>query len=154
MNIFKKIIKAFKPKPKLRTDIKLEGAPWFNPITGEYSKGEMNSAARDAILQPRGEVIVPTPEDTPYTLCEKMSQAATDHEFERIIVYPIQGEFRWQVLEILKTDAPGIGIEGKETPVKYPMYEYMPANIMNDTDLDSKTIIFKYSNIHQGNRPI
>jgi hypothetical protein len=153
MNLFKKWF--FKPKRKIYTTIKPVGAPTVDPQTGLLIESQPNEYAVAAfVTQVASEIITPSVEDTAHNICEKMSQAATDHEFNRIIVHPIQGELRREVLEILKNDAPSIGIDGHEKTSMYPMYEYLPANIVNDHDLDSKTIIFKYANIHQGIKPI
>ena len=79
--------------------------------------------------------------NTAKDIASLISCAACDHEYPRVIVYPIEGVLRQQVLEILKD------------PIMYPMYEYKKANIVSDDNLDSRTIIYKYAYIHS-NKPI
>ena len=119
------------------------GAPTYNPLEGGMVTTEtVHPDYLAAMLKPRGEVIVPLEETTPEEICELMSQAACDHEFLRVIVYPIEGDRRQKVMKIIKDTK------------TYPMYEYLEANITNNDDLDSKTIIYKYGGQSHVSKPV
>lgn len=124
--------------------IRPAGAPTYRPDEGLVETSP-DPEAYNALVRQRGEVFSPVPENTPEEICERMSQAATDHEFERVIVYPIQGEKRKAVLDLLESE------EGK---IRYPMFEYMSANIVNNDDLNSQSIIYKYSGRSHFTKPI
>lgn len=141
--------RQFDSKKKLiRRGIHPVGVPTWNLYEGRIEKSDPNPDSFNAIINFRSEVIEPTPEDTIDTLCLKMSQAASNLEFPRVIVYPVGGELRKGIMEKmhaqeqLKISQESSGIWN--SPVQYPMYEYYPANITNDDDLDAKTIIYKY----------
>lgn len=131
-------------KRYLIKDIKPVGAPTYRPSEG-LVETPPDPEAYKAFVRERGEVITPLPSDSVEDICELMSQAATDREFERVIVYPIQGEKRRQVLELLESP------EGKR---RYPMFEYFPANIVNNDDLNAKSIIYKYREKSHYSKPI
>ncbi len=109
----------------------------FDPRSGEIldMADSIHPDYMTALTKPRGEVIEPGIGDSVEDICGLMSQAACDHEFARVIVYPIPGEIRKQVLNTL---------ESSEGRIRYPMYEYRPANLVNNDDLDSRSIIYKY----------
>jgi hypothetical protein len=91
------------------------------------------SEVYEKLVRERKEIIEPLPTDTAEDLASLMSCAACDLEFPRVIVYPVEGQLRQDVINLL--------INQKHL---YPMYEYLPANVITDNDLDSKSIIFKY----------
>lgn len=124
--------------------IRPAGAPTYRPDEGLVETGP-DPDAYNALVRQRGEVITPLEESTAEEICELMSQAATDHEFERVIVYPIQGEKRKKILELL---------ESEEGIIRYPMFEYRPANIIGNDSLDLQSIIFKYSGKSHFTKPI
>jgi hypothetical protein len=135
--IFKKKIKLVNVTPK--------GIKSFDPITGlTIVRDEVSPEALQGFFKDRGEVIDPTTKESVQEICWLMSQAACDREFERVIVHPINGERRKEVLDTLQTEY------GK---IAYPMYDYWPANITNNNDLNSTTIIYKYKQSDR-NKPI
>jgi hypothetical protein len=109
------------------------GAPTFSHSDAQMIPTEGNQEVYEKLVRERKEVITPSSDDTAEDLASLMSQAACDREFPRVIVYPVEHERRVKVLEIL---------EGNKRD--FPMYEYLPANIVNNDDLDSKTIIYKF----------
>lgn len=96
-------------------------------------ESEVNPLVYEGFVKPRSEVITPTLEDTLETLAQRVSQAANDMEFPRVIVYPISGQMRIDLPKFIESD-----------PERYPMYEYWPANIVSNNELDSTSIIYKY----------
>lgn len=119
------------------------GAPTYSPLEGGMIVTEQpHPDYYSAMVRERGEVIKPLPEDTPEIIAELVSQAACDHEFRRVIVHPIKGVDRVRVLELLQNDE------------KYPMYEYREANIVNNDDLNSETIIYKYGGQSHFSKPV
>jgi hypothetical protein len=143
-------LKAVALKDRLRNKkyivkgIRPAGAPTYNPHErGMVASDGPHPDYYAAMVRERGEVIKPLPDDTPEAIAELMSQAACDHEFRRVIVYPVQGEVRRQVLELVKN-----------RPERYPMYEYAEANITNNDDLNSQTIIYKYAGQSHFTKPV
>lgn len=109
------------------------GAPTFSHSDGQMIPSEGNQEIYEKLVRERKEVITPYTEDTAEELASLMSQAACDREFARVIVYPVEHDIRVQVLQILENN-----------PRDFPMYEYLPANIVANDDLNSKTIIYKF----------
>jgi len=97
-----------------------------------------NSDAVMMLERPRGEVIEPFPNDTVEDLASLMSCYACNHEYPRVIVYPINKEMRDKVVALLNENKDNL----------YPMYEYFPASIISNEDLNSKTLIYKYRKSH------
>jgi hypothetical protein len=121
-----------------------QGAPTYDPRVG-FIETTPDPTAYEALVRPRGEVYSPRDQDTPADICERMSQAATDHEFERVIVYPIEGDRRKAVLKLLESE------EGQKL---YPMFEYLPANIVGNDALNHQSIIYKYGGRSHFTKPI
>lgn len=144
-NWFKKIFwKVTKSKKALIVrGIKPVGAPSYDPIEGRMVTEEQNPDAYMSFVKPRGEVIEPVLGDTPESIAERISQAACDREFARIIVYPVVGPIRKEVLDLVSND-----------PKKFPLYEYRSANIVNDDNLDARTIIYKHAGPSHASKPI
>lgn len=143
-------LKASTLKERLRNKkyiikgIRPAGAPTYNPYEGGMSVSDgPHPDYYAAMVRERGEVIKPLPDDSPELIAELISQAACDHEFRRVIVYPIQGEVRRRVLELVQNK-----------PERYPMYEYAEANIVNNDDLNSQTIIYKYAGQSHFTKPV
>jgi hypothetical protein len=110
------------------------GAPTFSFLEGGMVTGEQpHPEYIAAMVRLTGEVITPALEDTPESLASLVSQAACDHEYPRVIVYPISGKTRVEVMDLLQDAA------------RYPTYEYREANIVGNDDLDSQTIIYKHA---------
>lgn len=109
------------------------GAPTFSHSEAQMVSSDGNLDVYEKLVRERKEVITPWSEDTAEDLASLMSQAACDREFARVIVYPIEHDLRIQVLQILESN-----------PRVFPMYEYLPANIVANDDLNSKTIIYKF----------
>lgn len=142
-NLFRKV-KRVNPGKYL---VKIKGTvpvPSFNPLLAKESgmgliQSASNPEVETLLVRQNNEVIgIKDLDGTNFTaeqICERMSQAAADIEFPRVIVYPISGELRKKVLDIMDT------YEGKR---KYPMFEYKNANITNNDDLNSRTILYKY----------
>jgi len=109
------------------------GSPTFNSNEGGMVATEQpHPDYYNAMVKPSGEVITPTSEQTAEEIASLISQAACDREFPRVIVYPITGERRKDVLRLLYNQE------------RYPLYEYLEANIIGNDDLDLNSIIFKY----------
>jgi hypothetical protein len=124
--------------------IKPAGAPTYNPLEGGMVVTEgPHPDYYNAMVRERGEVITPGLEDTEENIAELMSQAACDHEFPRVIVYPIQGEKRKKVMDLVRND-----------PKRYPMFEYLEANIVGNDDLNYQSIIYKYAGRSHFTKPI
>ena len=85
-----------------------------------------NPVACDMLSRQQGEVIAPMPLDTVEDIAGMASSAAADHEYERVIIYPINPEMRSKVLELIQNN--------KQV---YPMFEYSEANIVSNDDLNS-----------------
>src|ERR1035441_2372933 len=132
MNLFRKLRKLFKPKQKL-IHVSPEGAPTYNVHEGRMVDSFPNPDAFQMLTRVQGECIAPLDEDTAIDIAGMMSSAACDHEFSRVIVYPIDHDRRMEVLRLIETDN-----------INYPMYEYRSANVVGNDDLNSKTIIYKY----------
>jgi len=131
MNLFRKLRKIFKPSKLIQ--VSPVGAPTYDIHEGRMVDSFANPDALQMLTRVQGECIAPMEYDTPEDIAGMMSSAACDHEFPRVIVYPIDHERRVKVLELLETDH-----------INYPMYEYRSANIVGNDDLNSKTIIYKY----------
>jgi len=141
--------KLFKKKSPIGSLIYINpmGAPTYDPTAGQMVESGPNTYAYEKMVRVQGEVIEPLPEDTPEDIASLMSCAACDHEFSRVIVYPIDPERRQKILDLLFKDAtapPKIvnGIKCYERV--YPMYEYAEANVISDDSLNSQSIIYKY----------
>ncbi len=120
------------------------GAPTFSYLEGGMVLTEMpHPDYVEAMVRKTGEVITPNSQDTPEILAGLASQSACDMEYGRVIIYPIQGESRKKVLELLQNE-----------PYRYPMYEYLEANIVGNDDLDSQTIIYRYGGKSHDCKPI
>ena len=134
--------------------ISAAGAPTYDPSEGRMIESQPNQDAYEKFVRYQGEVIEPLPEDTAEEIASMMSCAACDHEFPRVIVYPISGELRQNVLKLLTTKKI-VEVNGirNETPL-YPMYEYFPANIVDNDSLDSQSIIYKYAGQTHECKPI
>lgn len=132
-------------KKYIRHGIKPIGAPCFDPYEGMMVTREPNEAAHTLFVKPPSEVIEPGADDLVDDICSSMSQAACDREYPRVIVYPIESIKRTAILRKLASE------KGK---ILFPMYEYFPANITNDDDLDAKSIVFKYSGPSHYTKPI
>jgi hypothetical protein len=105
--------------------------------------------AYDRMVRLSKEVITPLPNDTPEDLASLMSQAACDREFARVIVYPIDYELRKKVEELLHSTKQVIVKDAQNNDVTtivnlYPMFEFLPASIISNEELNSKTLIYKY----------
>lgn len=137
---------AWREKRKVRKYLKKgitpAGAPTWDRESKTWSTSEAG-AAYSAIIRPRSEVIAPAPDDTAEILAGLISQAACDHEFPRVIVYPIGAPLKQCVLELLAAN-----------PERYPMFEYRPANIITNHDLDSNSIIYKYGGRTHFTKPV
>ena len=132
MNLFRKLRKFFKKSQKL-IYVSPVGAPTYDRNEGRMVDSIANPDAFQMLTRVQGECIVPMDYDTIEDIAGMMSSAACDHEFPRVIIYPIDHERRMKVLELIETDH-----------INYPMYEYRSANIVGNDDLNSKTIIYKY----------
>jgi hypothetical protein len=147
--------KIFKRKSPVGPLIHIQplGAPTWHrdedPTENRIIISEPNPEAYEKLVRVQGEVIEPLPTDTAEDIVSFMSCAACDHEYPRVIVYPIESELRTKVLELLKAKHIVIvdGIETEQT--LYPMYEYLSANVVGDDNLNSKTIIYKYRKSHE-----
>jgi hypothetical protein len=124
-------------------------APTWDRQLNTIVEPEINYDVYESLVREHKEVIEPQPGDTPEILASLMSQAACDREFPRVIVYPIDYEMRKKVEDLLKItkkvstkDASGKTITSINQI--YPMYEYYPASIISNEELNSKTLIYKY----------
>ncbi len=125
--------------------IRPTGAPSYDPQACTLTSDTINYEVYDKLTRQRGEVIEPELGDTAESLASLMSQQACDHEYARVIVHPIVGPVRRDVLELLRNN-----------PTLYPMYEYREANIVNEDkkDLDSRSIIYKHGGRSHYTKPV
>jgi len=150
MNLLKKILKKILKQSKLPKLVKITptGVPTWHRDSDRSECGmvetEPNQEVYSRMVRVQGEVIEPLPDDTPEDLASLISCAACDHEFSRVIVYPICQEMRKQVMDLIVGNKDNL----------YPMYEYRLANIIANDDLDSKTLIYKYGGKTHFAKPI
>jgi hypothetical protein len=137
----------FRKSKKLKLVRIRMNVPTWDPKQGELEV-PVNSDAYEKLVREHKEVIEPVPTDTPETLASLMSQAACDREFPRVIVYPIDYEMRKKVEALLNStiEVTKDGVTTRVSP--YPMYEYLPASIISNEELNSKTLIYKYKRSH------
>jgi hypothetical protein len=144
MNLFHKLLKLLKFSPKKKLIyVSPIGAPTYNIREGRMVDSLANPDVLQMLVRTQGECIVPNDYDTIEDLAGMISNAACDHEFPRIIMYPIDSIRRTKVLDLIKKDH-----------INYPMYEYLEANIVGNDDLNSKTIIYKYGGKTHHVKPI
>ena len=141
MKLFRKLRRFFKHSKLIQ--VTPVGAPTYDINEGRMVDSFANPDALEKMVRVQGEVIAPADYDTPIDIAGMMSSAACDHEFPRVIIYPIDYDRRVKVLELLETDH-----------INYPMYEYLPANVVGNDDLNSKTIIYKYGRKTHHVKPI
>jgi hypothetical protein len=123
--------------------VDMTGVPTFDREEGRMVESVQNTDAYEKLVRVQGEVIAPMPYDTAEDIASLMSCAACDHEFSRVIVYPVTPELRTKVLELIENDH-----------INYPMYEYMAANIVSNDDLNAQTIIYKHAGRTHYTKPV
>jgi len=132
LRLFSKL--PFDPKDLIIVTPKGVATTVVDPEGNISLASEANTIAYEKMVRQQGEVIEPLLYETAEDIAVLISNAACDHEYPRIIVYPVDSEKRSKVLELIRENENDL----------YPMYEYLPANVVNDDDLNSKTIIYKY----------
>ena len=124
-------------------NINMAGVPTFDREEGRMIESQQNPDAYEKLVRVQGEVIAPMPYETAEDIASLISCAACDHEYARVIVYPINPEMRKKVLELVEKDH-----------INYPMYEYLSANIVANDDLNAKTIIYKHGGRSHYTKPV
>jgi hypothetical protein len=144
--IYSKFVGLFTRKKKL----KLVNITPVGLVTFAADGAHQDPVDQDVIslvMKPKSELIDVYPTHTVEDICELISQHASDHDFLRIIAYPLESEFKEQILKALYSES------GK---LKYPLYEYELAEIISSgkEELKTKSLIFKYKDINNGRKPI
>jgi hypothetical protein len=139
----KRFLSKGKTKRKLNYKIRPIAVASYDPRDGSVESSPINYEVYNKLTRSTGEVIEPQLGDTAETIASYVSAAAVDHAYPRIIVYPIVGPVRREVVQLIM-----------DNPRLYPLFEYREANITNDDSLNSRTLIFKYGGQTHYSKPV